>query len=255
MAGRWLVVFGLACAGCDAVWSIDRLYDCPLDDDDCDRLLDAEDPCPADPGGVDDEDGDGVGDDCDPNVGVPTDRLLGFDGFHGNDGGWVERGAASWAMGTSELVLTAGAVERMIPLNSQPTVELVIAPRFTAEGDAIGALVASKSSTGIPLECRIEHHAGGDDLVMLLGDPATTTPIELGRATQLPGSPRDGLRIYGGQLSNFKIRCRARYGTNDALYVDWEAFTSAADFDTIGLRAVGQASAEYRSVTIFTTVR
>ena len=254
MVGRWVVALAL-CAGCDSVFSIDRLYECPLDDDDCDQLLDDVDPCPADPGNEDDEDGDGVGDDCDPNVGVATDRRLDFDGFKGNDDRWVANGTATWRVRNSMMVLEEGAIERPVDVNSQPTVETVLAPRFVAEGDTVGVYVASKASTGIPLECRVEHHAAGDDLVILLANPDGTVLAELGRATQLPGAPRDGLRIYGSQLPSFKIRCRARYGTNDALYVDWDAPTMPFDFDTIGLRVMQQASAEYRSVTIFTTVR
>jgi hypothetical protein len=250
----------LACAvalcGCDVVFGVDRLYECPLDDDDCDELLDAVDPCPADPGGREDEDGDEVGDACDPNLGVATDRLLDFDGFHGEDPRWTERVPASWHIRNSTLVLEAGAVERAVEMNSQPTVELVAEPRFVAEGDVVGVYVASKTSTGILLECRVEHHAAGDDLVMILTDPATDAQlVEIGRATQLPGNPRDGLRIYGGQLSSLQvIRCRARYGDSDALFVDWESFGTPVDFDTVGMRVLQQATAAYGSVTIFTTV-
>jgi hypothetical protein len=79
------------------------------------------------------------------------------------------------------------------------------------------------------------------------------TPAEVGRAKQLPGAGTgQRLRIYGGQLTNFQVRCRARYGDNDALFVDWTFFTSPADFDTVGFR-VSFASATYRSVTVFTT--
>jgi hypothetical protein len=244
----------LAAAGCDSVFGLDSVYECPTDDDDCDRLLDAVDPCPADPGSDDDEDRDGVGDECDPNRGMATDRRLDFDGFTANPERWMARGTATFDIDRSELALESGAVERAVAANSQPTVEIVLDPTFVAEGDTVGVYVASKSSTGIPLECRIEHHAAGDDLVMLLGDPSMGTPAEVARATMLPGSPKDGLRIYGGQLANFKIRCRARYGASDGLYVDWDLFRAAADFDTVGLRVQKQARADYRSVTIFTTV-
>ncbi len=252
MAGRWVLALAFAATGCDAVFGIDALYECPADDDDCDELLDTVDPCPADPGDADDEDGDGVGDECDPNIGEAIDQRLEFDGFTTKDARWMARGSATWDVRDSELQLGDGAVERAVPTNRQPTVELVIAPSFSGEGSAVGAYVASKTSTGIPLECRVEHHDAGDDLVMLVGDPTTGVPAEVGRATRLPGAASDRLRIYGGQLSNFKVRCRARYGTNDALYVDWTFFNSPADFDTVGLR-VKQASAAYQSVTIFTT--
>lgn len=254
MVGRWLVpcAFAFAAAACDSVFGLDRLYECPLDDDDCDELLDPVDPCPGDPGTAADEDGDGVGDECDPNIGVAIDELLEFDSFAMPDARWMARGAATWQFRASALELEDGAVERMVPTNRQPTVEVFLTPRFAGEGAIVGAFVASKSATGIPLECRVEHHATGDDLVMLVGDPAMGPPAEVGRATKLPGSAADGLRIYGGQLSDFKVRCRARYGASDALYVDWEVFTSPADFDTIGFR-VSQATASFRAVAIYTT--
>lgn len=234
------------------MFGLDGLYECPLDDDDCDRLLDRADPCPADPGNTDDEDGDGVGDDCDPNTGVATDRLLEFASFATPDPQWIAPVAATFEFRDSALVLADGAVERAVASNSRPTVEVVSDPVFAGEGATIGAYVRSKTATGIPLECRVEHHAAGDDLVVLIGDPAMGPPAEVGRARGLPGAPGDGLRIYGGQLANFDVRCRARYGSNDALYVDWHFFNAPADFDTVGFR-VSQASAAYRSVTIFTT--
>jgi hypothetical protein len=251
---RCLLLAVVLGAGCDSVWSVDRLYDCPLDDDDCDRLLDADDPCPADPGSRDDEDKDGVGDACDPNLALSNDRLLLFDGFTTSQALWMSRGEATWQMKGSALALTSGAVERMLEPNLRPSVELVIDASFSAEGDVVGAFVASKASTGIPLECRVEHHEAGDDLVMVLVDPATDMASEIARATGLPGSSKDPLRIYGGQLTNNAVRCRARYGDADALFVDWQAFTSAADMDTVGLRVTQTATAHYRSVTVFTTV-
>lgn len=256
MVARGLLALALpvALAGCDAVFGVDPLYECPSNDDDCDKLLDAVDPCPGDPGNADDQDGDGVGDDCDPNVATPIDALLEFDGLKTNDGRWNPRGSGAFDMYDSALVLTGGAVERTVSTNRQPTVEIVLdEPIFAGEGSTVGAFVASKSATGVPLECRVEHTANGDDLVVLVGDPASGPPAEVGRAKQIPGAGAgERLRIYGGQLTNFSVRCRARYGDNDALFVDWSFFTSPADFDTVGFR-VNFASATYRSVTIFTT--
>jgi len=254
MVARGLLALALpvAFAGCDAVFGVDHLYECPSDDDDCDKLLDAVDPCPGDPGNADDQDGDGVGDDCDPNVAMPIDQLLTFDNLVSNDGRWLPRPTAAFEMRDRSLVLDDGAVERMVAMNRQPTVEVVLDPSFAEEGSTVGAYVASKTSTGIMLECRVEHHAAGDDLVVVLIDPMTGNMGEVGRAKQLPGAPSDGLRIYGGQIASFQVRCRARYGDNDALFVDWTFFNGPADFDTVGLR-VKAASAAYRSVTVFTT--
>jgi len=251
MAGRWILPVVCALAGCDTVFGFDRVYDCPIDDDDCDKLRDRVDPCPADPGDDADVDGDGVGDACDPELEAAVDSMVEFEGFATADARWMEREPAMWQVVDSALVLDAGSVERTTPMNSQPTVEAVVDPRFAGEGATVGVLVASKSSTGIPLECFVEHHADGDDLVMVVGDRAS--PIYQARARQLPaGAAGDSLRIYGGQLSNFVVRCRARYGNNDGLYVDWVFWNSRVDFDTIGFH-VDQASADYRALAIYTT--
>jgi hypothetical protein len=248
---RW-VLCAVALAGCDSLFGIDRVgpYDCPLTDDDCDQLIDSNDPCPADPGDNADRDGDGIGDVCDPNVTQPIDALLEFESFTSLDPRWTERTVAAWEVRDSALVLASGAVERKAPMNSQPTVEVLVDPTYGADGATVGVLVASKMSTGVPLECFVEHHADGDDLVMVVGDRAS--PGHIARAELLPGSPSDGLRIYGGQLTNGVVRCRARYGESDALYVDWVFWSTPVDFDTIGFRTEN-ASAAYRSLAIYTT--
>ena len=245
-----LCAFALV-AGCDDVFSLDRLYVCEPNDEDCDELADGVDPCPSDPGTADDQDGDGIGDECDPNITMAVDEMLELETFATDDGRWTARGAATWRITGGELVLDDGAVERMASPNRQPSVELFVAPSFRNEGAIVGAFVASKSATGVPLECRVEHQANGDDLVMLVGDSASEQLTEVGRATNLRGSPTDTLRIYGSQLTDFKVRCLARYGSNDALYVEWEHFTAAADFDTIGFR-VSNASAAYRTLAVYT---
>jgi hypothetical protein len=248
---QWLSCVPVLVAGaCDGLFGLDRLYECRPDDDDCDGLPDEVDPCPGNPGTAADEDGDGVGDECDPNIGLPVDALLEFESFSTPDPRWRERGAATWQFTGSALELVDGAVERAAPPNRQPSVELFVTPSFRNEGAIVGAFVASKSATGVPLECRVEHHASGDDLVMLVGDPAEGT-TEVGRARNLRGLPSEGLRIFGSQLTDYIVRCHARYGSSDALHVEWAYFTGPADFDTIGFR-VSRASAAFHALTIYT---
>jgi hypothetical protein len=250
-ARRWLALASvLATGACDSVFGLDHLYECQVDDDDCDALPDTVDPCPGNPGTAVDEDRDGVGDDCDPNLGLPVDVQLEFESFVARDTRWVEREPATWEVNGSALELVDGAVERAAPANRQPSVELFVTPSFRNHGAVVGAFVASKSATGVPLECRVEHQAGGDDLVMLVGDPVMGT-TEVGRARNMRGLPSEGLRIFGSQLTDFTVRCHARYGASDALYVEWRYFTEIADFDTIGFR-VSRASAEFHALTIYT---
>lgn len=246
----WLL-FVCALAGCDTVFGVDRLYECTPDDDDCDELVDRDDPCPGDPGDISDADRDGVGDACDPNLDLPIDQQLEFESFVTLDSRWMSRGEATWDVRASEMVIGDGMVERAVPLNSQPTVAVALTPTFASEGGFVSVFVSSQASTGIPLECRVEHTATGDDLVMRLLDATGGTLTEIGRAKQLPGAPRDGLRIYGGQLPSFIVRCRARYGDSDGLYVDWDFWTTPVDFDHIGLRA-SQATAAVKSLAIYT---
>src|SRR5215204_6966311 len=116
MGGRCAIALAVACVlgGCDVLFGVDRLYDCPIDDDDCDELLDRDDPCPADPGDAADADGDDVGDACDPNVDAPVDQLLEFESFTALDTRWMPRGEATWQIHRSVLELSAGWVERAV---------------------------------------------------------------------------------------------------------------------------------------------
>jgi hypothetical protein len=251
---RWGFMLAFALVGCDSVAGLDHLYECPDDDDDCDELLDRDDPCPADPGNTSDVDDDDVGDACDPDLNRGIDSLLEFEGFATKDPRWMARGDAAWDVRDSALVVEAGAVEREVPPNSQPTVEVLVDPEYAGEGSFVSVFVSSKASTGIPLECRVEHSAAGDVLVMRLMDAQLNTFIEIDRVEGLPGSPRDGLRIYGGQMANYTVRCRARYGRDDALYVDWDAWKERVDFDHIGLRT-HEARGEFRALAIYTTAQ
>src|SRR6185503_21018693 len=104
MGGRHLLPIMLL-AGCDVVFGFDTVYDCPLDDDDCDKILDHVDPCPADSGDKTDSDGDGVGDRCDPDLDVAADSLLEFESFVTKDARWLDRTPAAWDVRDSALVL------------------------------------------------------------------------------------------------------------------------------------------------------
>jgi hypothetical protein len=229
-------------------FGIDELYECPANDDDCDRLLDDGDPCPADPGDAMDEDHDGVGDACDPNLSSAGDTISVFDGFSRDPSTWmVMSGTAAWSEHDSSMVQPAaddGVLERLLDTFVQPTVELSISATLGEDGSAVGAYVATPAK--IPLECRIVHHATGDDLLMFIGTAMVAS------ATNIPGKIGDGLRLYGGQLPLGAIRCRARYGTNDAISVDYTAsfITPRATIDRVGLRTI-KASAEFHAVVIY----
>jgi len=252
--GRWVLVVVLS--GCGSVLGLDEVYQCPPNDDDCDKLLDNVDPCPADPNDVSDGDGDGVGDACDPNVETPGDTIARFDGFGVRDLGWtVFSGDAQWSWRDSLLAqddVATGAIELPIDVIYQPTVEVFMNPDFEGDGSIIGVYVLATTGSGanIPLECRIVHYETHDDLIMILRTrddaPLITMP-----APSLPGKRTDGLRIYGGQLPDGTVRCRARYGDADSLYVDLKGWvTPRAMMDRVGLRTVS-SRAEFRSVVVY----
>jgi hypothetical protein len=79
-------------------------------DEDGDRLGDLCDPCPPFAGGGD-ADGDGVGDACDPRPQSPGDQIVFFEGFaaDGLPAGWLPKG--TWSVSGGSLRLTAQGTE------------------------------------------------------------------------------------------------------------------------------------------------
>ena len=230
--------------------SIDELYVCTDLDDDCDQIPNDVDPCPADRGTKLDTDADNVGDDCDPNPTTSGDKLLAFEPFTELDPRWTQIAGSPWMIGDSrfeQLAFTDSQIERTVEPNIQPTVEAVLDAEVLDPGSSVGVYVSSTNN--IPLECRIErNNNGGHDLLMIL-PTVSTMPID--RANNLPGKIADGIRIYGGQLVDGTVRCRARFGDDDALFVDWSGILPPRDnFSKVGFRTVG-ASMSVRALAIF----
>jgi hypothetical protein len=82
-------------------------------DEDSDSLPDSVDPCPHDPTPTDDSDGDGVGDVCDPNPGLGTERWVVFATMQAGDqpfdtiaGTTQEADALQFAVMNQNLTLT-----------------------------------------------------------------------------------------------------------------------------------------------------
>jgi len=241
----------LAATGCGDVLGYHRFYECPANDDDCDELLDDVDPCPADPGNANDEDGDGVGDACDPNLAMPGDAITSFSGFATDDGNWQIL-TGDWKVADSALSeagITSGDARRPIDLATRPTIELSATFEFAGEGSAIGGYVVTDDNQ-IIVQCWVLHEASGDVLEVLLFD----TPVAM--VAGLPGKPSDGLRLYGGQLPSGAMRCRARYGNNDSLSIDYGLglFPSPSSIVAIGVRTV-QTATHFQSAVVYARPR
>ena len=243
---RWLLA-ALAASGCGDVLGYHRLYECPANDDDCDELLDDVDPCPADRGDTADEDGDGVGDACDPNLGVPGDTITSFSGFATDDGSWQVL-AGDWHVADSALSgsgITNGDARHAIELATQPTIEISATLEFAGEGSAIGGYVVTDTNQ-VVVQCWVVHETSGDLLEVLLFD----TPVAM--VAGLPGKASEGLRLYGGQLPSGAMRCRARYGDHDSLSIDYGLglFPDPSSIIAIGVRTV-QTTAQFQSAVVY----
>jgi hypothetical protein len=245
-----LVLLGssLAAVGCNAAFDLKPTKTgCLVVDDDCDSLVDDVDPCPADRGDDSDSDGDGVGDGCDPNQGVAVDSILFFEPFREPNDVWVQTDTVgAWAIDGSAFVESAlgdTSIQRLVPANTQATVEALLDPEFSGVGSSVGVYVSSVSH--IPLECRVTRTAQGDMLEMVLNNTVT-----LGSSGPLSGSGR--LWIVGGQIPNAAIRCSARYGPlGVAVDFGMGLIGARANFDTIGLH-VNQATAAFQSLIAYT---
>jgi hypothetical protein len=138
-------------------------------DEDGDSLGDVCDPCPPSDDNTDDDD-DGVANDCDPNPEMPGERILMFEGFaDGVPMGWTTNGPMWMASEDDAVVTSSGAIATAT---------------FPALGDheavVAGLSITSITGTGYR-EAGVQDNGGGghaDVCAVMVTGASDTTPNE-----------------------------------------------------------------------------
>ena len=175
--GRTLLLGLLPLAGCNLVFGLEAVAP-PIDaagidgrdaaghDEDLDAIDDAVDVCPNVADDQTDSDGDGVGDECDPNPGLPIDRLRAFRDLR-DFAGWTPV-TGSWDPGTDEVTQTDPAGNQLATLDlgavDDPTLIAVITAASGASAYGVGLYLITGAGLepGLPagLACYVAQPAG-----------------------------------------------------------------------------------------------
>lgn len=151
-------------------------------DEDGDALGDVCDPCPPSPNNAD-GDGDGVGDVCDPNPTTAGDQIALFEGFSsGIPASWVNMGGWTASNGDAVIISSDGGVEYLGPPTPTATargtaaVAFVPTQLFGTGGKAFGVTNPAASATGTAgMVCELLNGGGGSNAG--IGDLATAAPV------------------------------------------------------------------------------
>jgi hypothetical protein len=149
--------------------------------EDGDPLGDVCDPCPPYADNTD-TDGDGVGDLCDPNPGAAGDQLVLFEGFSdGIPASWVNMGGWTASNGNAQIVSSDGAIAYLGPplpaatARGTATAAVVADQLFGTAGKAFGIANPAESATGAAgLVCELLNGGGPSSGI---GDLAMAAPV------------------------------------------------------------------------------
>jgi hypothetical protein len=131
-------------------------------DEDGDKVGDVCDPCPVSSNNTD-GDGDGVGDDCDPNAAVSGDKIVLFDGLNqGLPVGWTSTGSWTAVQGGLSVTVNAGVdatITSPFTVDSTSMVAAAFVPDNNVPDSNAGFGVAYVSS-GEGVMCSLVSNAG-----------------------------------------------------------------------------------------------
>ena len=148
--------------------------------EDGDALGDACDPCPPYTDNTD-TDGDGVGDLCDPRPAMSGDQIALFEGFAaGIPPSWVNMGGWTASGGDARIVSSDGGIEYLGPsmtATARGTASMAFVPEtlFGTSGKAFGITNPAESATAAAgLTCEL---LNGSGLAAGIGNLATGMPV------------------------------------------------------------------------------
>jgi hypothetical protein len=179
-------------------------------DEDGDTVGDACDPCPPSPTNTD-ADGDGVGDDCDPNPSIAGERILLFEGFGSGVPAMWNTGGPPWTASDDDAVVTSSGPVATATFPALGDHEAIIA----------GVTITSVTGTGYR-EAGVEDNVGGgyaDVCAALITGAGDTTPneplIDLFRMPSGSAIDRSG---FGWNVGDDMYIAESRTGTTYNCY-------------------------------------
>lgn len=166
-------------------------------DEDGDGVGDACDPCPIDPD-MTDSDGDGVGDACDPDPDIGGNAIVLFEGFHhGVPSTWQVFGAATQINDDVELVAAATYSAALVPMMTGPVTRGRVSAGITVEqlvgtddgGVGVATELSTTSDAGVGCELYAELVAMPASYALSLYDYKADKELASGGLSWTTGTP------------------------------------------------------------------
>lgn len=218
-------------------------------DEDGDHIGDPCDPCPpfADPT---DTDHDGVPDACDPNPMVAGDSIVTFEGFTTAPASWTSTGDVRFSGGKAVMLGTETTAATLVTGSSAPLHSTIIASFTLSEITSTGLNLGSvsvidqqKPNTDDSVACQLSELSGGGQATVRIFDTSASQAINVAPHAFPMGATLE-LQL---QRDGTSYKCSA---SNPLLEIDGTDPLSTVNHD-VGLRVKG-AAARFAWVMVLT---
>ena len=218
-------------------------------DEDGDKIGDACDPCPPFAGN-NDSDGDGVPDACDPNPTVAGDSIVTFVGFSAAPAHWTHTGNVTFSGGKAVMVGTETTAATLVTSSTAQAHSTIMASitltGITSTGlnlGGVGVIDQQQPGTDNSVTCQLSELSGGTQASLRIFDTSTGVAVNNAPHALIAGQTY----VLELQRDGTDYTCGA---SNPALQIAGTDLLAPATHD-IGLRMKG-ASARVQWVMVLT---
>jgi hypothetical protein len=216
-------------------------------DEDGDHLGDACDPCPPFADSTD-SDHDGVPDACDPNPLVAGDSIVAFAGFMAKPAGWTTTGSVTFSGGKAVMVGSETTAATLVIASNAAAHSTIVASftltAITSTGlnlGAVGVIDQQQPNTDNSVTCQLSQLSGGGQTTLRIFDTSTGTPVNVAPHA----FPTGETMVLQLQRDGTTYKCSS---SNPLLEIDGVDPLATANHD-IGLHVKG-ASARFAWVMV-----